>query len=58
MNIEAIIKSLNGESCLSLKAVEICILSPLLFNIVLNVLATIIRSEKEIKRHIIWKGKK
>lgn len=40
---------INSESCLSLKAVEIGTLSPFLFNIVLDVLATTIRSEKEIK---------
>ena len=33
-----------------------CPLSPLLFNIVLEVLATEIRQEKEIKGHPNWKG--
>ena len=33
-----------------------CPLSTLLFNIVLEVLATAIRQEKEIKRHPNWKG--
>ena len=32
-------------------------LSPLLFNIVLEVLATVIRQEKEIKRNAHWKGR-
>lgn len=58
MNIETIIiKSLKGESCLSLKAVEICTLSPFLFNIVLDVLVTTIWSEKEIKAIQCGKGK-
>ena len=33
-----------------------CPLSLLLFNIVLEVLDTAIRQEKEIKRHLNWKG--
>ena len=33
-----------------------CLLSPLLCNIVLEVFATAIRQEKEIKRHPNWKG--
>ena len=58
MNIETIIiKSLKGESCLSLKAVEICTLSPFLFNIVLDVLVTTIWSEKEVKAIQCGKGK-
>ena len=32
-------------------------LSPLLFNIVLEVLARAIRQEKEIKKHPNWKGR-
>ena len=35
-----------------------CPLSPLLFNIVLVVLATAVRQEEEIKRHPSWKGSK
>ena len=35
-----------------------CSLSPLLFNIVLQVLATAIREEKEIKRNPDWKRSK
>ena len=33
-------------------------LSPLLFNIVLEVLATVIREENEIKKESIWEKKK
>jgi len=33
-------------------------LSPLLFNIVLEVLATVIREENEIKKESVWEKKK
>ena len=34
-----------------------CLLLPLLFNIVLEVIATAIRQEEEKKRHPNWKGR-
>ena len=50
---------LNGEKlkAFTLKSGtrQVCLLSPLLFNIVLEVLATAIRAEKEIKRIQIGK---
>ena len=35
----------------------VCTLSPLLFNIVLEVLGTVIRQEEEIKRTVNWNGR-
>ena len=50
---------LQGEKLkefpLKLGAGQMCPLSPILLNIVLEVLATAIREEKEIKRNPDWK---
>ena len=52
---------LNGEKLkafpLKSGARQVCPLSPLLFNIVLEVFATAIRAEKEIKGNPNWKRK-
>ena len=54
--------ALNGEK---LKAFPLrsgtgqgCLVSPILFNIILEVLATAIRGETEIKRNLDWKRSK